>query len=228
MESRGRQVRSFVRRAGRITAAQSRALRELWPVYGIELPREPLDLDEIFGRDAPRICEVGFGDGQALSTLAAKHPEVDFLGIEVHEPGVGRLLLTIEKQGLTNIRIIRHDAVEVLRDWLKPACLDRLHLFFPDPWPKKRHHKRRIVQQDFLALAARVLKPGGMLHMATDWENYAEHMLELTDSCPRFRNFAGPGHFSERPAERPETKFERRGRRLGHQVRDLLYQRTTG
>lgn len=226
MESRGRQVRSFVRRAGRITAAQSRALREFWPVFGIELPREPLDLDEVFGRSAPRICEVGFGDGQALATLAAKHPEMDFLGIEVHEPGVGRLLLTIEKQGLTNIRVIRHDAVEVLRDWLTPACLDRLHLFFPDPWPKKRHHKRRIVQQDFLALAARVLKPGAMLHMATDWENYADHMLELTDGCPRFRNLAGPGHFSERPAERPETKFERRGRRLGHQVRDLLYRRT--
>ncbi len=226
MESDGRQVRSFVRRAGRITAAQSRALRELWPVYGIDPPREPLDLGKIFGRRASRICEIGFGDGQALAALAAEQPEVDFLGIEVHEPGVGRLLLSVERQGLTNVRVIRHDAMEVLRDWLKPGCLDRLHLFFPDPWPKKRHHKRRIVQQDFLALAARVLRPGGVLHMATDWENYADHMLELTDRCPHFRNAAGRGHFSGRPAERPETKFERRGRRLGHLVRDLIYRRT--
>lgn len=226
MDSRGRQVRSFVRRAGRITAAQSRALRELWPVYGIDPPERPLDLDEVFGRSAPRICEIGFGDGQALATLAAAQPEADFLGIEVHEPGIGRLLLTIERRGLENIRAIQHDAVEVLRDWLTPACLDRLHLFFPDPWPKKRHHKRRIVQPDFLGLAARVLKADGVLHMATDWENYAEQMLELADSCPRFRNAAGRGLFSARPAERPETKFERRGRRLGHQVWDLLYVRT--
>lgn len=225
MEPRRRQVRSFVRRAGRITAAQARALGDLWPIHGIDPPDGPLDLDVVFGRAAPRICEIGFGDGEALAMLAARRPETDFLGIEVHEPGIGHLLLALEKLGLTNVRLIRHDAVEVLRDWLPPACLDRLHLFFPDPWPKKRHHKRRIVQPAFLALVARTLKPSGILHLATDWKNYAEQMLDVIDHSARFRNLAGPGRFSQRPVERPETKFERRGRKLGHDVWDLLYER---
>lgn len=225
MERGRRQVRSFVRRAGRVTAAQTRALNDLWPVYGVEPPDGSLDLDRLFHRQAPRICEIGFGNGEALAALAAARPETDFLGIEVHEPGIGHLLLAIEREHLANIRLIRHDAVEVLRDWLPPGCLNRLHLFFPDPWPKKRHHKRRIVQPDFLQRVARALRPGGVLHMATDWEPYAEHMLELADASDELRNLAGAGHFSPRPRERPETKFERRGRRLGHGVWDLLYER---
>ncbi len=225
MDRGPRQVRSFVRRAGRVTAAQSRALKDLWPIYGVEAPDGALNLDQLFDRTASRICEVGFGNGEALAALAAARPETDFLGIEVHEPGIGHLLLAIERQRLTNIRLIRHDAVEVLRDWLPPACLDRLHLFFPDPWPKKRHHKRRIVQPEFLDLVAQSLRPGGVLHMATDWQPYAEQMLELADACSELRNLAGTGQFSPRPRERPETRFERRGRRLGHGVWDLLYER---
>jgi len=225
MEPRRRQVRSFVRRAGRTTAAQSRALDELWPIYGIESPGGVLDLDAVFGRDAPRVCEVGFGNGEALAALAHDRPDMDFLGIEVHEPGVGHLLLAIEKAGLSNVRIARHDAVEVLGDWLPAACLDRVHLYFPDPWPKKRHHKRRIVKPAFLATLARVLRPGGVLHMATDWEPYAEQMLAVAGESHAFRNLAGPGEYSCRPPERPETRFERRGRRLGHSVRDLLFER---
>jgi len=225
METRRRQVRSFVRRAGRTTTAQSRALEQLWPVYGVEPPRDRLDLEALFGRNAPRVCEIGFGNGDALAALARHRPDTDFLGIEVHEPGIGHLLLAIRKTGIGNVRVIRQDAVEVIRDWLPSASLDRIHLYFPDPWPKKRHHKRRIVQPDFLAALARVLKPGGTLHLATDWEPYAKHMLEVTGNCREFRNMAGPGSYSPRPAERAETRFERRGRRLGHPVRDLLFER---
>lgn len=226
MKAHRRQVRSFVRRAGRLTPAQARALRELWPEYGIEPPAGgTLDLGAVFGRSAPRICEIGFGDGEALAVLAGQRPDTDFLGIEVHEPGIGHLLLRLQKEQLRNVRLIRQDAVDVLRGWLPPESLDRIHLFFPDPWPKKRHHKRRILQPEFLALAARVLRPGGVLHLATDWKDYADQMLEYTDATPRFRNRAGPGNFSARPAERPETKFERRGRRLGHGVWDLVYER---
>ncbi len=214
-----------MRRAGRTTVAQARALAELWPRYGIEEPAGRLDLDEAFGRQAPRHCEIGFGDGAALAAAAAASPEIDFLGIEVHEPGVGRLLLSVERQGLGNVRVIRHDAVEVLDRWLPANCLDRVNVFFPDPWPKKRHHKRRLIQAPFLASLHRVMRPGAVLHMATDWENYAEQMLEVADAFPGFTNVAGEGHYSERPEERPETRFEKRGLRLGHGVRDLLYAR---
>lgn len=227
MEPWRRQVRSFVRRAGRITAAQARALDELWPIYGIDAADGALDLDDLFGRHAPRLCEIGFGNGDALVTLARDRPDMDFLGIEVHDPGIGHLLLAAEKSGLRNLRIARHDAVEVIRDWLPFASLDRVHLYFPDPWPKKRHHKRRIVQPAFLEAIAQVLKPGGVLHMATDWQPYAEQMLRLTEGSGRFRNLAGPGEYSPRPPERPETRFERRGRRLGHPVRDLVFERVS-
>jgi tRNA (guanine-N7-)-methyltransferase len=226
MEKGRRRVRSFVRRAGRTTAAQARALAEFWPLYGVEKPADRLDLNAVFGRQAPRHCEIGFGDGAALSAAAALHPELDFLGIEVHEPGIGRLLLAVEDKGLTNVRIVRHDAVEVLDRWLPDACLDRVNIFFPDPWPKKRHHKRRLVQAPFLATLYRVMRPGAVLHMATDWEPYAEQMLDVTDAFPGFGNMAGDGRYSARPEERPQTRFERRGLRLGHGVRDLLYVRT--
>jgi tRNA (guanine-N7-)-methyltransferase len=220
-----RQVRSFVRRAGRTTTAQSRALHELWPVYGIEPPQDRLDLDVLFGRVAPRVCEIGFGNGEALIHLARDRPDLDLIGVEVYEPGIGHLLLAIEKTGLGNIRIARHDAVEVIRDWLPAECLDRVHLYFPDPWPKKRHHKRRLVQPAFLSMAARALKPGGVLHMATDWGPYAEQMLTVAEAAECFSNRAGSGRYSARPPERPETRFERRGQRLGQPARDLLFER---
>jgi len=228
MEPRHRRVRSFVRRAGRTTAAQARALDELWVTYGIETPDGALDLDALFGRSAPRVCEIGFGNGDALLALACSRPDMDFLGIEVHDPGIGHLLLAADGAGLRNLRVARHDAVDVIHGWLPPACLDRLHLYFPDPWPKRRHHKRRIVQPDFLEDVARLLKPGGVLHMATDWQPYAEHMLSVTEASRHFRNLAGPEEYSPRPPERPETRFERRGRRLGHAVRDLLFERVSG
>ena len=206
-----RTIRSFVRREGRITRSQQRALEELLPVFGLSSEGH-IDPVAVFGRSAPLTLEIGFGNGDSLATMAEQDTASDFISIEVHRPGVGHLLLELERRETGNVRVMCDDAMQVVRYCLPDGSLDRVLLFFPDPWPKKRHHKRRIVQQDFLALAARVLKPGAMLHMATDWENYADHMLELTDGCRRFRNLAGPGHFSERPAERPETKFERRGR----------------
>jgi tRNA (guanine-N7-)-methyltransferase len=227
MEPR-RRVRSFVRRAGRVTSAQARALAQLWPRFGIETPEDQLDLAALFGRDAPRICEIGFGDGQALAELALRQPENDFIGIEVHEPGIGHLLLNIERYGLHNVRIIRHDAIEVLESWLPAASLDRVHVFFPDPWPKKRHHKRRLIQPGFIRALGNAIKPGGVLHMATDWEHYAEQMREVVNASTQFDNLAGSGCYSPDRADRPETKFERRGLRLGHEVRDLLYRRRAG
>lgn len=220
-----RAVRSFVRRAGRLTASQSRALAELWPRFGVEPPAGALDLDALFGRRAPRSMEIGFGNGSNLAALAARHPERDYLGVEVHDPGVGHLLLSIERDALTNIRIARHDAVEVVTQWLPPACIDETLIFFPDPWHKKRHHKRRLVQADFLRNLARVTSPGGRLHLATDWAPYAEEMLAAGEAAPEWKNLAAGGGYAERPATRPETKFERRGLALGHEVFDLLFLR---
>ena len=211
-----RRTRSFVRRAGRITAGQQRALDELWPRWGIERPTGRLDPEIIFGRDAPRVLEIGFGNGDTLVKMAAQSPDTDFLGIEVHEPGVGHCLLGIERERLTNLRVIRHDAVEVLEDWLPAGSFDRVQLFFPDPWPKKRHHKRRIVQPEFMNRVAQVLKPGGVFHVATDWANYAQHIETVLGSDPRFLRVD-----AELP--RPETRFEQRGRRLGHVISDLRY-----
>ncbi len=219
-----REIRSFVRREGRITPGQKRALEQLWPRFGLE-PGSPVDPVETFHRQAPLTLEIGFGNGASLATMAAPAPDTDFIGIEVHRPGVGHLLQELDKQALDNVRIFNEDAVKVLRDCLPDSCLDRLLLFFPDPWHKKRHHKRRIVQPDFIDLVARKLKPGGILHMATDWENYAEHMLEVMEIAPAFRNCAGAGLYSEKPGYRPVTKFERRGRKLGHGVWDLLFER---
>lgn len=219
-----RQVRSFVRREGRITASQQRALAELLPRFGVTADGV-FDLDGIFGRRAPRTVEIGFGNGASLAQMAATAPEQDFLGIEVHRPGVGHLLLEIERRGLSNVRVLCADAVEILDRHIAPASLDRVLLFFPDPWPKKRHHKRRILQADFVALVHARLQPGGIFHMATDWQHYAEQMLEVMDAAPGFRNAAGRAGFAPKPDYRPETKFERRGLRLGHGVWDLAFVR---
>lgn len=218
-ESVRRPVRSFVRRAGRLTAAQNRALEELWPKYGIDFVERELDLDAVFGRTAPRTLEIGFGNGELLADMAAARPEHDFVGIEVHEPGVGHCLLALDKLGLTNVRLIRHDAVEVLTHQLPDAALDRVHLFFPDPWPKKRHHKRRIVQAGFVALLARKIVPGGLFHVATDWTNYAEHIEDTLNDCHAFEPV------DDAASQRPETKFELRGKRLGHDIWERIYRR---
>jgi tRNA (guanine-N7-)-methyltransferase len=217
-----RGVRSYVLRAGRITAAQKRALAELLPKHGIPFSPAVLDLDAVFGRRAPRVLEIGFGNGDTLVELAARHPERDFIGAEVHPPGVGHCLLAIEARGLPNVRVVAHDAVEVLAEQLAPASLDEVLLLFPDPWPKKRHHKRRIVQPEFVALVASRLRPGGRFRLATDWEPYASWMLEVIGASPDFANAAPGGGCMPRP-ERGATRFETRGRRLGHEVFDLEF-----
>lgn len=219
-----RRIRSFVRREGRLTAGQRRALEALWPLYGITC-EDPLDLDREFGRQAPRTLEIGFGNGVSLAQMAEVAPGNDFLGIEVHRPGIGRLLEEIEARGLSNVRVMNRDAVEVLERQVPAASLDRVLLFFPDPWHKKKHHKRRILQPRFIELLARALRPGGHFHLATDWRDYAEHMLAEMEQATAFRNVAGPGRYADKPAYRPTTKFERRGQRLGHGVWDLVYER---
>ena len=221
-----RTIKSFVRREGRTTAGQQRALDELMPRFGIPEGEAPLDFIELFGNDHPVTLEIGFGNGESLAAMAEAAPELNFLGIEVHRPGVGHLLHLIEQKGLTNVRVANTDAVELLKQRIPAASLDRLLLFFPDPWHKSRHHKRRIVQTAFAELVASRLKPGGLWHLATDWENYAEHMREVLEAVPAFQNAIAPNACApERPAWRPETKFERRGMRLGHGVWDMLYTR---
>ena len=220
-----RAIRSFVTRSGRITLAQERALEELWPKYGLEPGDRPLELDAIFGRRAARVLEIGFGNGENLVSLASARPEADFIGIEVHRPGVGRLLLALEEHELSNVRVICHDAVEVLERHLTPASVEEILILFPDPWPKKRHHKRRLLQPQFTALIAERLRHGGTLRLATDWEPYATQMLATISAEPRLRNVAAEGGFVPRPAERCPTRFERRGERLGHQVWDLEFRR---
>jgi tRNA (guanine-N7-)-methyltransferase len=220
-----RRVRSFVRRGGRVTTAQARALEELWPQFGIEYTPDALDLDSVFGRQAPRVLEIGFGSGDALLALATAHPEQDFVGIEVHEPGVGRVLLRARESALTNLRVIRHDAVEVLERQIPAGSLDEILVFFPDPWPKKRHHKRRLIQPAFAELLATRLRPGAVLRLATDWEHYALQMLDVLGQCDGLENCNAVGGFAARPASRPLTRFERRGQRLGHSVWDLEFRR---
>jgi tRNA (guanine-N7-)-methyltransferase len=221
-----RTVRSFVIRGGRATVAQQRAMDELWPRYGIELNPSGIDLNQTFGRSAPRMLEIGFGAGEALLYFAQRHPELDCIGVEVHKPGVGHLMLGVEAAGLQNVRVICHDAVEVLQQQLAPGSVELIHIFFPDPWPKKRHHKRRLIQPPFVELLARVLASGGKLRLATDWEHYAMHMREVIDASTSFVNESETG-FVARNEERPLTRFERRGHRLGHGVWDLSYRRVT-
>ena len=224
-EPKHRRIRSFVRRQGRMTDRQERALEQLWPKYGLEPGDQLLDLDVEFGRCAPRVLEIGFGMGDALAEMAQAQPQHDYLGIEVHRPGVGRLLSKLEEQGSNNVRVFCFDAIEVLQHQIPDESLDRVLLFFPDPWHKKRHNKRRIVRPEFVEMIRAKLKPGGVFHMATDWQDYAGWMMDVMNAAVGFENLAGPGQYSERPDYRPVTKFERRGHRLGHGIWDLLYKK---
>lgn len=220
---RNRPIRSFVLRQGRQTEAQKRAFDLHWPSHGLDYTGAPRDFDAAFGRHAPRVLEIGFGNGEQLLFAAEREPERDFIGVEVHGPGVGRLLNAAAEAGLRNLRVYQHDAVEVLRHEIAPASLDEVRIYFPDPWHKKRHNKRRLVQPGFVDLLCGRLRPGGLLHLATDWENYAEHMWDVLDAEPRLRNRAGPRGFVPRPEWRRQTHFETRGLKLGHGVWDLLY-----
>jgi tRNA (guanine-N7-)-methyltransferase len=224
---RHRSIRSYVLRAGRITQAQQRALEQHWPRFGVEFQPEVLDLARLFGRAAPCTLEIGFGNGEHLLERALAQPQRNFLGVEVHRPGIGHLLLASANTGAANLRVVAHDAVEVLREQIAPGSLDEVQLLFPDPWPKKRHHKRRIVQHDFVTLMASRLGEGGRLHLATDWEPYAVEMLQELDGCALLLNCAAAGGFIDAAAveARTATRFQRRGERLGHQVRELLYRR---
>ncbi|RZV38923.1 MAG: tRNA (guanosine(46)-N7)-methyltransferase TrmB [Chromatiales bacterium] len=221
-----RTIRSFVRRAGRITPSQQRAFDTLWPMLGVDHDTGILDLERLFGRSAPLVLEIGFGNGETLVEQAAAHPDRDFLGIEVHEPGIGHCMLKAEAAGISNLRIIHHDAMEVLRDQIPPGSLVRLNLYFPDPWPKKRHHKRRIVAPRFLELVADRLAAGGTLNIATDWANYAEHIDDVLSRSDRFECVERREHDGDRPLDRPQTKFERRGLRKGHRIWDWCFQKT--
>jgi tRNA (guanine-N7-)-methyltransferase len=218
-----RPVRSFVLRAGRMGPGQQRALQTLGPRYLLPFQPQPLDLPSTFGREAPTVLEIGFGMGDATAQIAAALPQTDFLAVEVHAPGVGALLKRIGEQGLTNLRLVQHDAVEVLQHMLAPAALAGVHIYFPDPWHKKRHHKRRLLQPAFVALLASRLAPGAYLHCATDWQPYAEQMLQVLSAEPLLLNTAQA--YAPRPPWRPQTKFEARGLKLGHGVWDLLFRR---
>ncbi|MEO8304400.1 MAG: tRNA (guanosine(46)-N7)-methyltransferase TrmB [Betaproteobacteria bacterium] len=218
-----RPIRSFVLRQGRLSPAQQRALDTLLPTYGIPVAAEPPDFDRAFGRSAPRVLEIGFGMGETTAQIASLRPDDDFVGIEVHSPGVGSLLRRIADSGLTNVRVIRHDAVEAVAAMIAPGSLAGIHVFFPDPWPKKRHHKRRLLKPPFVHELARRLAPRGYLHVATDWKAYAQEILETLLAEPLVENTADG--FAPRPDYRPLTKFEARGLKLGHEVWDLRFRR---
>lgn len=222
-----RPIRSYVRREGRMTKAQRDAYETLWPQYGVEpTDEQQLTSLELFGREVPIVVlEIGFGMGHSLAEMAMAQPEKSFLGVEVYRTGVGQLLRTLDEQAITNVRVANMDAVELLKQYIADASLQRVNLYFPDPWPKKRHHKRRLVQPAFLDLLAKKLVAGGVFHMATDWQDYAEHAMVVLSEHPAFANTLAEYQFAPRPAERPETKFEQRGVRLGHGVWDLLFQK---
>lgn len=226
MYSGRRSIRSFVRRAGRLTSSQRRAIEELWPEFGVPFGEEVLRFGALFGREAPVVLEVGFGNGETLVQQAAEHPDHDFLGIEVHEPGVGHCLIKARDAAVNNLRLIMHDAVEVLDVMVAPGSLARVNLYFPDPWPKKRHHKRRIVQPRFLDMVAQRLSPGGSFNVATDWQNYAEHIERMVAESGRFECDVKRVHSGDEPLDRPGTKFERRGLRRGHRIWDWRFVRS--
>lgn len=216
-----RSIRSFVKRAGKITSGQLAAMDELWPSCGVELNNQILDMHALFGREAPTVVEIGFGNGLSLAEMAEAAPENDYLGIEVHDPGVGSLLVQVKRRELTNVRVSKSDAVEVFAQQIADASLDRIQIFFPDPWHKKRHHKRRLIQPDFVGVLVGKLVEGGALHVATDWENYAEHILEVLEGNDSLENTADG--YAPRPDYRPITKYETRGIRLGHGVWDVIF-----
>ncbi|HHX81968.1 MAG TPA: tRNA (guanosine(46)-N7)-methyltransferase TrmB [Pseudomonadaceae bacterium] len=219
-----RTIRSFVKRAGRMTGAQKQAMEQLWPRFGLELQAGPLVPAEVFGRQAPLVLEIGFGMGDSLIAMAQQHPEWDYVGVEVYPPGIGNLLKLAEADAVDNLRVYEADAKEVLNQAVADASLDRIQIFFPDPWHKKKHHKRRLIQPDFVAELRSKLKPGGILHLATDWEHYALQMMEVLSQAPGMRNCQGVGQWAVEHG-RSGTKFERRGQRLGHGVWDLLFER---
>ena len=220
-----RKIRSFVRRPGRTTSAQQRALTTLMPIFGVPFEERIIDFLKIFGRDAPRVLDIGFGDGEGLFSHAVNHPDIDYLGVEVHEPGIGHLLLLLERAGITNLKIIQRDVMEILGQMLPMASFEVVNLFFPDPWPKKRHHKRRLVQANFVEAIAGILKPDGLLHIATDWTDYTEHIEKLFLETKKFIERSPKKITEQALAQRLPTKFERRGKLLGHTVRDLYYKR---
>lgn len=220
-----RRIRSFVLREGRLTKGQQRSLDLFWPSMGLEHQNQHYDFEQVFGRKADLVLEIGFGMGKSLVAMAKAAPELDFIGIEVHKPGVGACLGEAETEGVKNLRLFEHDAVEILNDSIADGSLTTVQLFFPDPWHKTRHHKRRIVQADFVQLLRRKLKIGGVFHMATDWENYAEHMLEVMSAAEGYQNLADDQQYVPRPDNRPLTKFENRGVKLGHGVWDLMFKR---
>ncbi len=225
-EYRKKSIRSYVVRAGRMTDAQRNAFDAGWSQYGLKMADGAIDTDAVFGRSGSKVLEIGFGMGDSLLQMAAADPETDFIGIEVHPPGVGTLINEAQAQGIENLRVYLADANDVLDECFAPQSIDRLQLYFPDPWHKKKHNKRRIVQPQFIQQVREKLRPGGVLHMATDWQHYAEQMLETLDEAQGFINTAGSGHYAPRPDYRPITKFEKRGERLGHGVWDLIYQKT--
>ncbi|WP_027010107.1 tRNA (guanosine(46)-N7)-methyltransferase TrmB [Conchiformibius kuhniae] len=216
-----RSIRSFVLRQGHMTAAQQRAIDEYWARFGVDYRAEIIDLNAVFGRNAPKVLEIGFGMGAATTEIARRLPESDFLAIDVHGPGVGNLCKLLAEQGLENVKIMRHDAVDVVENMLADGSLHGIHIFFPDPWHKKRHHKRRLIQAPFVAKLLPKLQSGGYIHLATDWEEYAVQMLEVLNGFPELANTADG--FAATPAYRPETKFEARGKRLGHGVWDIIF-----
>ncbi len=220
-----RKVRSFVLREGRLTKGQATAIEQQWPSMGLDYSPEPLDLVKIFGREADTVLEIGFGMGASLVEMAKASPELNFIGIEVHKPGVGSCLSVAAEAGVTNLRVFHHDAIEVLENSIVAGSLSRVQLFFPDPWHKARHHKRRIVQPAFVETIRNSLKIGGVFHLATDWENYSEHMLEVMTAAPGYKNLSTTGDVVARPDHRPLTKFEARGHRLGHGVWDIMFER---
>jgi tRNA (guanine-N7-)-methyltransferase len=220
---RHRTIRSYVLRQGRMSVAQRRAYEQLLGQYAIEFAQGPLDLGAVFRRSAPTVLEIGFGMGETTAAIAQAHPENNYLGIEVHSPGVGGLLKLIAERGLINVRIVQHDAVAVVEHMIAPGTLAGVHIFFPDPWPKKRHHKRRLIRPPFVHVLASCLAPGGYLHLATDWEDYAQQMLDVLNQEPLLVNTVPD--YAPRPDQRPLTKFEQRGRKLGHPVWDLVYRR---
>lgn len=222
-----RKVQSFVKREGRLTKGQAAAIEKYWPTMGIDYQSNPINLTEVFGNDAPVVLEIGFGMGQSLVEMASKEPSQNYIGIEVHTPGVGACLASAAEEGLSNLRVMEYDAVEVLKNTIADNSLSRVQLFFPDPWHKKRHHKRRIVQPEFVQLLRSKLKVDGLFHMATDWENYAEHMLEVMQVQEGYENTSEANNYVPRPDYRPLTKFEQRGHRLGHGVWDLIYRKVS-